>query len=95
MVQVEDLILKENFAAKIVSKKNLKNKHEEYLIKNEIYILTSINHPNIIKFIEAFNFMNEYDEEYIIIFTKYCENEDLFDYLNENENEFEFEKENY
>lgn len=97
MVQVEDFILKQNFAAKIVSKKDWNNKHEEYLIENEINILSSINHLNIIKFIEAFNFMNEYDEEYIIIITKYCENGDLFDYLIENENEFEFEfeKENY
>ena len=78
---VEEMQTHQNFAAKIISKQDMKNKQEMHLIINEIKILKTLNHPNIIKFYEAFNITNEYGEEFFVIITEYCENGDLFDFL--------------
>lgn len=92
VVLVEEVQTNQQFAAKIISKQDLNKKQELYLINNEINILRTLNHPNVIKFIEAFDFTNEFKEDFFIIVTEYCENGDLFDYLMENDFQSEEEK---
>lgn len=78
---VEDKNSHEKYAAKIISQRYLQRNEETELILNEIKILRSINHPNIIKFYEAFDFTNDTGENFLIIICEYCENGDLLDFL--------------
>ena len=59
-------------AIKSITKSNLKNKLEE--LKNEVEILSKIDHPNIVKLYDYF------DEEYFFhIVTEFCSGGELFD----------------
>ena len=89
---VEEKISQQKLAAKIIPKKYIVDKNMLYLIKNEIDILKSINHPNIIKFYQACSISNDDGEEYIVIITEYCKNGDLFDFIYNNGFENEYEK---
>lgn len=89
LVEIKDT--KQQLCAKIISKRDMANKQKTHLIENEVSILQSINHPNIIKFYEAFNLENEFGEEFIIIITEYCPNGDLLDFICQNDFQDEIE----
>ncbi|XP_007902284.2 serine/threonine-protein kinase DCLK3 [Callorhinchus milii] len=65
------------YAVKIIDKAKIKGKED--MIKNEIAIVKSISHPNIVRFIEEF----ESDTE-IYIIMEYVHGGDLFDAITEN-----------
>lgn len=77
---VEDQITFEKFSAKIISKVDVTNRNMLESVNNEIEILKSISHPNIIKIQETFELKNENEEEYIVIIMEYCEKGDLLTY---------------
>lgn len=92
VVLVEDLKTKEKFAAKIISKKDIEKRKLLDAIQNEINILKSLNHPNIIKIVESFELKGQSFEEIIIIITEYCENGTLTDYTNDSKFKNELQK---
>jgi calcium-dependent protein kinase len=61
------------YAIKSISKKNLSTKDFEDLIK-EVEILSSLDHPNIIKFYETYN-----DQYYFHIVMELCKGKEVFD----------------
>jgi calcium-dependent protein kinase len=61
------------YAIKSISKKNLSSKDFEDLIK-EVEILSSLDHPNIIKFYETYN-----DQYYFHIVMELCKGKEVFD----------------
>lgn len=88
---VEDQSTHQKYAAKIISKADIENQNIVHLVMDEIDILKTISHPNIIKFYQNFGVINNLGEEYIVIITEYCQRGDLFDFVYnssfENENE--------
>ncbi|KAK8846034.1 hypothetical protein M9Y10_020035 [Tritrichomonas musculus] len=78
---VEDQKTKKKFAAKIMSKKNSESKSMMNTIMNEIKVLQSVSHPNIIKVEEVFEIKNE-KEEYNVIVMEHCSKGDLLSYAN-------------
>lgn len=91
---VEEEKSHQKYAAKIISKTDMINQNLLSLILNEIDILKSIDHQNIIKFHESFNIFNHFGEEFIIIITEYCKNGDLYDYIYNSGFKNEYEKKN-
>lgn len=89
---VQNQKTKEKFSSKIMSKKNIKERNLLPIIQNEIEILQSLNHPNIIKIHETFELKNENDEELFIIITEYCENGDLLSFCLQKKFKNEIEK---
>ena len=61
------------YAIKSISKKNLSNKDLEDLMR-EVEILSSLDHPNIIKFYESYN-----DQFYFHIVMELCKGKEVFD----------------
>jgi calcium-dependent protein kinase len=59
------------FAIKTIQKDRVKDK--SYLLKRELEILKTLDHPNIIKFYEIYH-----DELYIHYVMEYCSGGDLF-----------------
>lgn len=92
VIKVEDKKNCQQYAAKIISKKEIKNRNKIEMIHNEINILNSIDHPNIIKLYESFEIKNKFDEEYIVMIMEYCSNGDLFDYATQVGFKNDFEK---
>lgn len=78
---VEDKCSKEKFSAKIMAKKDILERNLQKSIINEVHVLQSIDHPNIIKIRESFDFTNDNQEEYFIIIMEFCPNGDLLKYL--------------
>ena len=70
-------ILKENLVAIKVIEKVPSNIIDDMEIKNEINILKSLSHPNIVKIYEFFDTAVDY---YIV--TEYCKKGELFEYIN-------------
>lgn len=64
---------KRKYAIKSISKKNLSEKDLEDLIK-EVEIISSLDHPNIIKFFETYH-----DEFYFHIVMELCSGKEVFD----------------
>ncbi len=64
---------KKLFAIKSISKKNINEKDLEEMIK-EVEILSTLDHPNIIKFMETYN-----DEYYFHIVMEVAKGKDVFD----------------
>ncbi|OHT03626.1 CAMK family protein kinase [Tritrichomonas foetus] len=75
VVLVEDDISLKRYAAKIISKRNIKENHIENVVNNEIDILERLNHRNVVKMHKQFEYGG-----YIIIIMDYCENGDLLSY---------------
>ncbi|KAK8836795.1 hypothetical protein M9Y10_037317 [Tritrichomonas musculus] len=73
----------ERFSAKIIPKRYIRKKNMYNQIDTEINVLRKVNHPNIVKFHEYFEFTNDIHETYVTIIMEYCENGDLLTYLNE------------
>ena len=85
VVKVQDKYTKKYFAAKIISKKDMENQNQMKTIMNEINVLKTISHPNIIEFNEIIEIKNERNgKEFAVIIEEYCENGCLLDYLNHN-----------
>ena len=61
-------------AIKVLNKAKLGNKIED--IKNEVKILHSLDHPNIVKYYETYD-----DKKYIYLVMEYCPNGELFDLI--------------
>ena len=80
VVKVEEKCSCQQYAAKIISKKEMRNENKTELILNEINILRSFNHPNIIKLYDVFEIKNDFNDEYYVLIMEYCSNGDLFDY---------------
>lgn len=78
---VEDQETRQKYSAKVMSKKDNESKNTMTSIMNEIKILQTIDHPNIIKVKEVLNVDNK-NEEYIIIVMDYCSKGDLLSYAN-------------
>lgn len=55
------------------------NPEEVDYIKKEIKIHSSINHPNVVKFHEYLE-----DSNFFYVILEYCENKDLFEYIQKN-----------
>ena len=68
--------LNEKVAIKFINKKRLTNKGDDERIKNEIKIITKLNHPNILKAFEVF----EDDINYYIVMERPIRG-DLFNYI--------------
>ena len=61
-------------ALKIIRKKKYNDVQEIKAIKNEINLMKSVDHPNIVKLFEFFE-----DEANIYIITEYCAGGQLFE----------------
>ena len=70
-------VLKDNLVAIKVIEKVPSNIIDDMEIKNEINILKSLSHPNIVKIYEFFDTAVDY---YIV--TEYCKKGELFEYIN-------------
>lgn len=62
------------YAVKHILKENIK--YEPYLLQQEMEILFKVDHPNIVKCIEAYQ-----DTESYYLVMEYCEGGDLYSYL--------------
>lgn len=82
VIKVQDEFSKRFFAAKIFSTKELEDQNQRKLISNEVEILRSLSHPNIVKFYEMFKIFNDDNEEFIVIIEEYCPKGCLLDYMN-------------
>ncbi|KAK8897504.1 hypothetical protein M9Y10_015460 [Tritrichomonas musculus] len=71
------------FSAKIIPKKYIEKKNLYKQINTEITVLREVDHPNIVKFHDCFEYTNVNNDSYVVIVTEYCENGDLFSYTNE------------
>lgn len=81
VAKVEDISTHLQFAAKFISKSDIATMGKAEVIFNEIHILRTIKHPNIIKMYDVLDIKNDYDEEYFVIIMEYCSKGDLFDYV--------------
>ncbi|KAK8840272.1 hypothetical protein M9Y10_030826 [Tritrichomonas musculus] len=77
---VEDQCNHQKYCAKIMSKIDISCKKIEKSVFNEVKVLQSINHPNIISMREFFEFKNANEEEYYVIIMEYCSKGDLLSY---------------
>jgi serine/threonine protein kinase len=68
--------LNEKVAIKFIDKKKLTNKGDDERMKNEISIITQLNHPNILKAFEVF----EDETNYYIVMERPTKG-DLFNYI--------------
>lgn len=82
---VEHIYSNQKYAAKIIPKRYLEKENSIDMFFEEIKILQLLHHPNIIQFNEAFTLINNFEEEYFVIITEYCENGDLLDYIDRND----------
>ena len=71
-------------AIKTISKKKL---HDLHTIRDEIKILSTLDHPNIIKYYETYESPN-----YIYLVMEYCQGGELFEKLTNNREEFTEQK---
>lgn len=68
-----DRTTKDSYAVKIVTKSNLSPEHEKAL-KNEISVLSELNHPNIIRLFHVFD-----EKDHYFMVTEKLEGGELFD----------------
>lgn len=78
---VENQFSKKLYSAKIIPKKYIKENNLAEQIENEISIMKKIDHRNIVKFQETFEFKNQYNQINKVIIMEYCENGDLCSYI--------------
>ena len=74
----------QRFSAKVISKKDIENRHMMKSIQMEISILQTIDHPNIIKIYDTFEISDENQNQYIVMILEYCKNGDLLTYAIDN-----------
>lgn len=80
VVLVQSKITSEFYAAKVISKRMMESRKLSGIIFNEINVLRSINHVNIVKLHEVIE-----TEEYMIVITEYCSRGNLLNYLINND----------
>lgn len=81
VAKVEEIETGEIYAAKIISMRDMEEKNQVKMISNEIQILQSIDHPNIIKLFETFFIQNEDNELFLVMIIEYCPNGDLVQFI--------------
>ena len=81
---VEDQNTNEKYAAKIISKDDAIKKNTYQLIINEINVLKSISHQNIVKLYDDFDIKNADGECFIVLIMEYCENGDFLSFITTN-----------
>lgn len=89
---IEDENTHEQFSAKIIAVKDAAKRNMIKSVVNEVNILKTIKHQNIIKIKEAFDIKDEKEEEYYVIVLEYCPNGDLLSYVTREGFKSEFEK---
>ena len=72
---VQHIKTQQTFACKVVSRQMLTEMGVLSMFEQELRLLSSFNHPNIIKTFEIF-----YEKEYIYVIMEYCKNGDLASY---------------
>lgn len=80
--QVQQIISQKIFAAKVHSKKNIKDTDQLQMVQNEVSILRLLRHPNIIRCYDVFEMKNDEGEELIIIIEDFCPNGTLLKLIN-------------
>ena len=74
--------MKKRYAAKIISKDDIKKRNLYELIRKEISVHKTLKHPNIVQFHDSFEIISEDEkDELIIVIMEYCENGDLLKYV--------------
>lgn len=71
------------FAAKVIYMKENGQNNERKKILNEINILSILNHPNIIKFYDAFEISNDHNKKLFIIIQEFCSRGSLLTFIND------------
>ena len=71
----------EKYACKILKKSNIKNNNDLLRVNREMKILSTIDHPNVIK---TYEIITTEDCEYLLM--EYCPKGELFNYIVENQN---------
>lgn len=84
VAKVQDIEEGNYYAAKIISMTDMENRNLVKTISNEINILRTIEHPNVIEIYETFFIQNEENENMFVIITDYCSNGDLVQYISKN-----------
>lgn len=79
--KVKKIATKEIYAAKIISKSYAHTVQLVKQIEKEVSIMNQISHPNIVKYYESFEIINDINESYIIIIMEYCENGNLWNFM--------------
>lgn len=81
VVKVIDTTTKKEYAAKIIPKKGLQNQTKVLnMINNEILILQTVNHPNIIQLYEIIELTTK-EDCFMILIEEYCPKGNLLDYV--------------
>lgn len=78
LFKVQEISSHDIYAMKIIPKKD--NDEMMQQVMNKINLLSSLNHPNIIKIYDSFDMKNNQNEEFLVVITDYCENGSLIDY---------------
>lgn len=92
VILVEDQNTKQKYSAKIISKKDIEDRHLSESIQKEISVLNSIEHPNIIKLYDVFEISDQNLNGYIVMMMEYCENGDLLTFATNHRFESENQK---
>lgn len=82
VVKIMDTFTERYYAAKIISKTDMKNQNSLRSIYNEIENHRSLSNANIAKFYESFEITNSQKEQFIVIVIEYCSKGCLLDYIN-------------
>ena len=90
--KVQQIYSKKIFAAKVISTEIMQMKNQTSDVENEIKILRSLNHPNIIKIYDIFQMKNDKNDEFKVIIEEYCSNGNMFEYILNNKLKSEYEK---
>lgn len=81
VVKVIDTDTKKEYAAKIIPKKGLENQTKlKNMINNEIAILQTVSHPNIIQLYEIVELTTN-EDSFMILVEEYCSKGNLLDYI--------------
>ena len=80
------------FAAKVIPKIILQREDSIQTINNEVSILRSCRHENIIRCFDSFDMKNSKNQNLKIIIFEYCSQGNLFDYINNQQFKDENEK---
>lgn len=81
VAKVQDIENGKYYAAKVISMTDMEERNLIKTISNEINILRSIEHPNIISIYETFFIQSGNGENMFVIVTDYCPNGDLVQYI--------------
>lgn len=72
------------YAAKIISMKDMSKLNELQSIQNEIMLLRSMNHKNVMKYIDSFTIEDDNNNRFFVIITEYYEGGNLAQLIESN-----------